>query len=133
LEQESEESENYIEEMVTKDDSEPEEVELIDESENGILEEVEIKEPLARSLKLTSSVRGQTFIAFGTEITLSSELQNFKDDDQCTFQWEYSVDGTEYHTIDGATDETYKFIYTMENYRYIWRLVVAIEDAEVYE
>ena len=70
------------------------------------------------------------FIPIGAEITMTAELVNFREDDICTYQWQYLDKETEtYIDIDGANELTYRYRVTRENFYNTWRLVVLIANA----
>ena len=93
--------------------------------------EEEEEEPLpARSVNITSTITGMQFIPIGAEITMTAELVNFREDDICTYQWQYLDKETEtYIDIDGANELTYSYRVTRENFYNTWRLVVLIANA----
>ena len=93
--------------------------------------EEEEEEPLpARSVNITSTITGMQFIPIGAEITMTAELVNFREDDICTYQWQYLDKETEtYIDIDGANELTYRYRVTRENFYNTWRLVVLIANA----
>ena len=84
----------------------------------------------ARSVEITSTITEMQFVPIGTEITMTAELVNFREDDICTFQWQYLDKGTETYTdIGGANELTYRYQVTRENFYNTWRLVVLIANA----
>ena len=93
--------------------------------------EEEEEEPLpARSVNITSTITGMQFIPIGAEITMTAELVNFREDDICTYQWQYLDKETEtYIDIEGANELTYRYRVTRENFYNTWRLVVLIANA----
>ncbi len=93
--------------------------------------EEEEEEPLpARNVEITSTITGMQFVPIGTEITMTAELVNFREDDICTFQWQYLDREAETYTdIDGANELTYRYQVTRENFYNTWRLVVLIANA----
>ncbi len=94
--------------------------------------EEEEEEPLpARSVEVTSTLWEMLSIPFGTEITMTGELINFREDDICTFQWQYRTQDSDTFTdIDGANELTYTYRINRENYYYIWRLTVLVTREE---
>ena len=92
----------------------------------------EEEDPLpARSVEVTSTLWGMLSIPFGTEITMTGELINFRADDICTFQWQYRTEDSDtFIDIDGANEQTYTYQINRENYSYIWRLTVLVKREE---
>ena len=92
-------------------------------------EEEEEKLP-ARSLEITSTLSGMLSVPIGTPVVMTAELINFREDDICTYQWQYLDEETDtYIDIDGANELTYSYEITRENFFYTWRLVVLIANA----
>ena len=95
--------------------------------ETGEEEEEELP---ARSLEITSTLSGMMFIPIGTPVVMTAELINFREDDICTYQWQYLDEETDtYIDIDGANELTYSYEITRENFFRTWRLVVLIANA----
>ena len=94
--------------------------------------EEEEEEPLpARCVEVTSTLWDMLSIPFGTEITMTGELVNFREDDICTFQWQYRTEDSDTFTdIEGANELTYTYQINRQNYYYIWRLTVLVEREE---
>ena len=93
-------------------------------------EEVE-EELLARSIEISSTLWGMKSVPLGQEITMTAELINFQEDDQCTYQWQYLDKQTNtYIDIDGANELTYVYYINTDNFYYTWRLVVIISNDE---
>lgn len=101
-----------------------------EEQPNTFGEEIEnIDESLPRSLRLSSSLnRINGFVEYGTMIELQAELINFRDEDEYKCQWQYSPDGEIFYDIAGANDLTYEYPVSEENFTYIWKFVVEIQD-----
>ena len=93
-------------------------------------EEIIIDEPIVRSLNMDTSIRGKDSVGFGELVTVSAELVNFKPDDIYSCQWQYSDDGINFYDLKDATDLTYTYKYSRENFRYVWRIVITIDDPE---
>ena len=90
--------------------------------------EEEEEELPARSVQVTSTLWGMKSIPLGTEITMTAELINFREEDRCTYQWQYLDEQTNaYIDIPDANDLTYVYSIDTENFYYTWRLVVIIE------
>ena len=91
----------------------------------------EEEEPLpARSIEITTTMADMDYVPIGAEITMTAELINFREDDICTFQWQYLDTETETYTdIDGANELIYRYQVTLENFYNTWRLVVLIANA----
>ena len=90
--------------------------------------EEEEEELPARSVEVTSTLWGMKSIPLGTEITMTAELINFREEDRCTYQWQYLDEQTNaYIDIPDANDLTYVYSIDTENFYYTWRLVVIIE------
>ena len=93
-------------------------------------EEEEEEELPARSLEITSTLSGMLSVPIGTPVVMTAELINFREDDICTYQWQYLDEETDiYIDIDGANELTYSYEITRENFFYTWRLVVLIANA----
>ena len=93
--------------------------------------EEEEEELPARSVEVTSSLWGMLSIPIGTEITMKAELINFKDDDICTFQWQYRPEGADaFIDIGDANELTYVYYIDEENFYYTWRLIVIVAQGE---
>ena len=85
----------------------------------------------ARSVEITSTIFGMRYIPIGTEITMSADLINFREDDICTFQWQYLDKETDtFVNIEDANELTYTYQITKENFFYTWRLLVLISNNE---
>ena len=70
--------------------------------------------------------KGQTTDALFDKV----QLVNFREDDICTYQWQYLDKETEtYIDIEGANELTYRYRVTRENFYNTWRLVVLIANA----
>ncbi len=85
----------------------------------------------ARYIKITSTITDYKYIALGTEIKMTAELFNFRDDDTCEYQWKYYDEvKEEYVDIEGANELTYSYGLTYENIYYNWKLVVTLTNEE---
>ena len=89
----------------------------------------------ARGVTVYSSLyNNQESIQFGDIINMEAVLENFRDDDECQYQWFYSSDGRKtYIMIDGANQKTFDYALDIDNYFYSWRVVVTILNEEVPE
>ena len=114
----------------TEEDQPKDEENKADETENAVEVDQIAEEVLpVRSIKTSTTAYGKKYIAFGTEITLEAELENFTNTDIYTIQWQYSKDGVEYFDAQNADALSYTYIYSLENYNYLWRIAVTIEDS----
>ena len=90
--------------------------------------EEEEEELPARSVEITSTLWGMKSIPLGTEISMTAELINFREEDRCTYQWQYlDAENNTYVDIPDANELTYVYFIDTENFYYTWRLVVIIE------
>ena len=62
----------------------------------------------------------------GVDITLTTELINFSEDDHYTVRWQYSADGEEFTDIPGADELEYTYITDSENGNYTWKAIVEL-------
>ncbi len=115
--------------IILHNESEPLKKTTEDGTEEGGEPAEKEEEPLARSLNMYSSIQGWASVEFGTNVTISAEPVNFREDDVYTCQWQYSKDGINYENVDGASDLIYSYLYSLENYYYSWRIVIMIEDS----
>ena len=67
-----------------------------------------------------------TKLFVGSRIVLTTELINFKEDDQYEVIWQYSADGEEYIDIPDANELEYKYIVDLDNGSYIWKVIVKL-------
>ena len=65
----------------------------------------------------------------GQEVVLKAELEGFREDDVYTVQWQYSEDGVKFKNVKGATELTWSYTISEENFGYTWALVVTLEAA----
>ena len=70
-----------------------------------------------------------TKLFVGADIELSTELINFREDDQYEVSWQYSADGEEYIDIPDANELNYTYTVDMENGNYIWKVIVKLVTA----
>ena len=83
-----------------------------------------------RTITITTNVAGKTKLKEGSTIILYANLTGF-DDDVYTVRWQYSPDGgATAIDIGGANDLTYAYRLTVENFNYMYRVVIDIEDAQ---
>ena len=62
---------------------------------------------------------------------MSANLINFRDEDACTFQWQYlDQDSQKYIDIEGANKPEYVYYVSKENFFTTWRLVVSVLNNE---
>ena len=88
---------------------------------------------LPRSIRIISSENAFGDVSFGTEIKMTIELTNFREDDLCMFQWFYSTDhGMTWTQIEGADGQDFTYVIDASNWYYNWKALVALEtiDAE---
>ena len=82
-------------------------------------------------MTISSSIEGETEIPFGTKVVMSANLINFRDEDVCTFQWQYlDQDSQKYIDIEGANEPEYVYYVSKENFFTTWRLVVSVLNNE---
>ena len=63
---------------------------------------------------------------YGDEVILIAILVDFHEDDEPTFEWQYSSDCAEWETIQNENNQTYSFILDHDNVNYYYRVVVTI-------
>ena len=81
-----------------------------------------------RSIRIYTNLGSETQVREGTVVCLSATLVGFEDD-VYTLQWQYSPDGgSTAIDIAGANKPTYAYRLTAENFGYMYRLVVHIQD-----
>ena len=93
------------------------------------LEDEPEEKPAARMIRLTSSLEGKKAVYPGQEVVLKAELEGFREDDVYTVQWQYSEDGVKFKNVKGATELTWSYTISEENFGYTWALVVTLEAA----
>ena len=85
----------------------------------------------ARYLEISSTMEGMLSIPFGTPITMTAHLINFREDDVCAYQWQYLDKETDtYVDIEGANEATYTYDVSMDNFFNSWKLVVILLNGE---
>ena len=85
----------------------------------------------ARYLEISSTMEGMLSIPFGTPITMTAHLINFREDDVCAYQWQYLDKETDtYIDIEGANEATYTYDVSMDNFFNSWKLVVILLNGE---
>ena len=116
------------------------EVEPTQETEQEEIEELEIieeeMEEMLIAARPATDADGQVVITantntpqFGDKVKLSSKLIGFSDDLIVLYQWQVDKnDGNGWQNIKGATQKSYKFVYTEDIVGYSWRLMVSIEE-----
>ena len=107
---------------------------LNEQAEEKSAEEIadeETEEPLARSLRISSTLTSMGgFIDFGTPITITVEIVDFKEDDEYTCKWQYSIDGVDFIDIENADGLTYTYPLSKENFSYTWKFIISLSDSE---
>lgn len=95
-------------------------------------EEEAIEEELpARGLVIHSTIENMRFISIGDQITMTAEMINFREDDCCSFQWQYFDQVLEsYVDIEGANEQNYSYFINDDNLFYKWKLVVVVAAKE---
>ena len=90
---------------------------------------IEIEETAPEyKVSVFTSVDGEAFVFFGTEITVSCRLEGFEDT-AYTLQWQYTPDdGATVFDVEGATSESFTYTLTEENAGYRYRVVVTTEE-----
>ena len=117
-------------EELSEDDEESEEpeeeegFEELDEEAGEVTEEAAVQK---REVIIRSSQK--EIVTEGDQITLSSELRGFDDDEQVTYQWQVDRgDGNGWQDVEGATKDKHVFIADRTTIRYSWRLIVNVID-----
>ena len=80
-----------------------------------------------RTIRIVSSLDGESVTTVGEEVELRAELNGFLEDDRYTVQWQYSPDGGE--TVFDAEDGNeliYRYKVSKENYGYAWRMTLVL-------
>ena len=88
----------------------------------------DMEELPTRMLEIHSNLEDSmvTKLFVGSRIVLTTELINFKEDDQYEVIWQYSADGEEYIDIPDANELEYKYIVDLDNGSYIWKVIVKL-------
>ena len=98
--------------------------EELDEEAGEVTEEAAVQK---REVIISSSQK--EIVTEGDQITLSSELRGFDDDEQVTYQWQVDRgDGNGWQDVEGATKDKHVFIADRTTIRYSWRLIVNVID-----
>ena len=81
-----------------------------------------------REIVIHSSLDGTILnkIFVGTEITLTTELINFNEDDNYVVKWQYSEDGEDYFDIEDAEELDFTYVVDKTNGNYIWKVIVKL-------
>ncbi len=82
----------------------------------------------SRQVIVTSTLEQKNHIPAGTVIVLQAELANFDEKDVYTCQWQYSKDEETYFDIPGANELTYAYRINKENFDYVWRIVIDVQE-----
>lgn len=83
-----------------------------------------------RSVVVSTNVDGAQHLQEGMVIILYATLTGFEND-VYTMQWQYSPDGGETAVdIEGATGNTYAYRLTVDNFDYMYRVVIHVEDEQ---
>lgn len=85
--------------------------------------------PVVRSITITSSLEGESFVDAGTVVTFKSTLVGFEDD-VVVYQWQRSLDDTNWEDVEGANEAEYSFALDQTNDMYYWRLTVSVLTPE---
>lgn len=81
-----------------------------------------------RAILIDTNLNGLTQVKEGTTVRLSATLVGFEND-VYTLQWQYSPDGgATAIDIAGANKTAYAYRLTVDNFDYMYRLVVHIQD-----
>ena len=100
-----------------------------DESELNDAKDPEGNDLPARYVEINSTLSNMRFISVGQQVTMTAQLFNFRDDDICSFQWQYYDRASgNYIDIEDATDSTYIYYINDKNISFFWRLVVVIDS-----
>lgn len=91
--------------------------------------EVPGEEPVAeldpdREIVIRAEYEGEQ-LYFGDEVALCAELIGYENA-VYTVQWETSEDGEDWTDVEDATELTYAFVLTEENWQNLWRLTVNV-------
>ena len=120
-----------------KPESEPEKEQAVEDGSELVVEdrpeenEAEPEEePLARELRIRSTMDDLVGIPFNAVITMEAELTNFREDDVYTCQWLYSKDGVTYYDIEGANDLVYSYQISGENINNHWKVIITLENQD---
>lgn len=93
--------------------------------------EEEEEELPARAINISINLAGMEFISLGTEVVMTAELINFREEDQFELQWMYfDPEKGEYIAADGANELVYSYQLTAMNFNCQWKLVVTIQNQE---
>lgn len=76
-------------------------------------------------VSIRSNLSGETQAMVGTEVVLTAVLENFRDEDVYTIEWQENR-GDGWVTV-GGDSNTYRFNIDTENVHYSWRVVIHIE------
>lgn len=88
------------------------------------------EEAVVRTISVSSTLEGMTVVEEGTPIILTAVLTGF-DNVAYALQWQYTPDaGVTNVDIPGANDLTYTYNISFENFTYLYRLVVTIQNTE---
>lgn len=77
------------------------------------------------AVSIDSSLFGETQVTVGTKAVLTAVLENFRDEDVYTIEWQEDR-GDGWVTV-GGDSLTYEFIIDETNIRYRWRVIVHIQ------
>lgn len=77
------------------------------------------------AVSVRSNLSGKTQVMVGTEVVLTAVLENFRDEDVYTIEWQENR-GDGWVTV-GDNSTTYKFKIDTTNVHYSWRVVVHIQ------
>ena len=112
---------------------ETEEPEAEPEEEDEGLEELEEDageveaQPVKKKREVIITSSQGKIVTEGDQITLSSELKGFADDEQIEYQWQVDRgDGEGWVDINGGDRPKYTFIANKETITYSWRLIVNV-------
>ncbi len=83
-----------------------------------------------RELIGNTTIYDYDILYYGTDIIMTVELVNFKEDDVYSVGWQYSTDGEEYFDIEDAHELTYEYMLDEENITYYWRASVVLMTAQ---
>ena len=109
------------------EDEEPGDEEGIEELEENAGEVT--TEPTVQKREVIIRSSQKDIVTAGDQITLSSELRGFGDDEQVTYQWQVDRgEGNGWEDVEGATKDKHVFIADRTTIRYSWRLIVNVID-----
>ena len=100
-------------------------LEELDEDDGSVTDEPAEEK---RRVIIKSSHQG-AIVTEGDQITMTSELRGFRDDESVEYQWQVDRgDGLGWVDVNGANRFKYTFVANEETIKYSWRLIVNVID-----